>query len=795
MKDKKRGAVALILILLIIGGLGYATVVGIGENHKLSAKNIILGLDLNGGVSISYEAVGDTPTETEMKDTISKMQSRAEVYSTEASVVQEGDNRIVIDIPGVDDAEAVLATLGKEGELVFVNSKNVTEDKETHELTYKDEDIICTGADVVSAVGEAHQSETGAREYVVSLEFNDEGTERFGEASTEAYNNNKESISIIYDHELLSAPSVQSPITDGKCQITGGYKSVAEAEELASGIRIGALPIELKEVESKVVDAQLGQGALETGVKAGIAGFAIVVLFMIILYRIPGIASGISLCMFLGLYLCAINGLNVTLTLPGIAGVILNIGMAVDANVVIFSRIKEELGDGKTVQTAIKNGFSKALSAVLDGNITTLIAALVLYLRGSGTVKGFAITLAIGIVLSMFSSIVITRLLLSALCVLGVNDVKFFGQVKKHYNFDFVSKKNMFFGISGAFIVACIVALIVNVNSIGGILNFGLEFQGGTSYKITFNDDTEINDELKKDIEDLFRSEGEAKQVVISKVRDSNTLQVQTPVMTEEQRNAVTDKVMSDYKITTDAISYDSISGSISNEMRQNAIIAVILASILMLIYIAFRFKDFVFAGSAVLALLHDIIIVLLLYAVSRIAVGNTFIAVMLTILGYSINSTIVIFDRVRENLKGQRRSKENLKIIVNKSINDTLSRSINTNLTTLFTLLALVVLGVSTIREFAIPLTVGVIAGTYSSIFVTAPLWYTIKCATLGKKAESAPASESNTKSKKTSDSEATTEESAPEKKITANPTKQAVAAKKKGNGQGGKKKKKGQR
>ncbi|MCR5586319.1 MAG: protein translocase subunit SecD [Lachnospiraceae bacterium] len=801
MRNKKVGVFAILVILVLIGALGYGAIVGYGPKHNLSAKNIILGLDLNGGVSISYEAVGDKPTETEMKDTISKMQSRAEVYSTEASVVQEGDNRIVIDIPGVDNAEEVLATLGKEGELVFVMAEDVksadattateetedtaTEDEATEadadsdkkdkkdkdkdkdasseesseeasseeatseeatedapadtsegsKVSYDEDDIICTGANVISAQGEAIQSETGAREYVVSLEFDEEGTEKFAAASKEAYQNNRAAISIIYDHEVLSSPNVQSEITDGKCQISGNFNTVQEAEELASGIRIGALPVELKEVESKVVDAQLGQGALETGVKAGIVGFIIVVVFMIIFYRIPGFAASIALCMFLSIYLVLLNLLDVTLTLPGIAGVILNIGMAVDANVVIFSRIREELADGKTVSSAIKQGFSKALSAILDGNITTLIAALVLYLRGSGTVKGFAVTLAIGILISMFTALVVTRLLLNALCVLGVNNVKFFGVQKNAKTFDFVSKRGIFFGISGAMILACVVMLFVNKSSIGGILNFGLEFQGGTSYKVTFNDDIEINDDLKKDIEDIFRKEGNAKQVLLSKVRDSNTLQIQSSVLSEEERNAVTDKLASDYKVTTDDISYESISGSISHEMRTNAIVAVILAAIFMLIYIFLRFKDFMFASSAVLALLHDIIIVLLLYAVSRIAVGNTFIAVMLTILGYSINSTIVIFDRVRENLKGARRSPEKLKEVVNKSISNTLSRSINTNLTTFFMLLALCVFGVSTIREFAIPLMVGVLAGTYSSIFVTGPLWYTLKVAGISKK------------------------------------------------------------
>lgn len=747
MKDKKRGVLAIVCVLIAIALCAYGTLVGFGKAHKLSAKNIRLGLDLDGGVSITYQTVGGAPSAEDMKDTISMMEQRAEVYSTESSVVQENNDRVVIDIPGAKDAEKVLKGLGKEGSLEFVSEDDIKKDsngnpvKGKHgRLKYDKKDVIVTGKNIKSAeAGTTEDETTKIKENVVNIEFDAKGTKAFGDA-TEKAAPSKKIIYILYDGKVLSAPAVQSVIDDGKCQISGSFDKYEDAEELAKNIRIGALPVELKEVQSQVVDAQLGNNALQSSLIAGVVGFILVVLFMVIFYRIPGLASSIALVLFLGLYLLALNGLNVTLTLPGIAGVLLNIGMAVDANVIIFSRIREELAGGKTVQSAIKIGFNKALSAILDGNITTLIAAAVLYIKGSGTVRGFAITLAIGIVISLFTALTITRLLLNAFCVLGINDIKYFGVQKKRKSFDFVGKRNIFFSISTVLIVGCIVMLIVNANSSATnhhILNYGLEFVGGTNYKVTFNSDTKINNDLKSDVEKIMTGTGGAKEVSMSQVSGENALTIHTTTMNESHRDKVTDALVDKYDIKASKVEVTNITGSISGEMRSNAIIAVVIAAICMLLYIAIRFKDFVFAGSAVLALIHDITMVLFVYAASRIAVGSTFIAVMLTILGYSINSTIVIFDRVREKLKGARKTKEHVREIVNQAVTDTLSRSINTNLTTFFMLVTLVIFGVNSIREFAVPLMVGIIAGCYSSVFITAPLWYTIKAAGLKSEAE----------------------------------------------------------
>lgn len=736
MKDKKKGLLSIIIILAVIVFCGYTTLVGLGEHHKGSAQNIRLGLDLAGGVSITYKAVKDNPTTTEMSDTIQKMQQRADVYSTESSVVQEGSNSIVIDIPGVEDAEAVLEGLGKEGSLDFVGQDDITT-KDDGTVTYDKDKVICSGSDLKNAEAGTTQADgTKNKEYVVDLTFNGKGAKKFGEATQEAAPTKKK-IYIVYDGEVLSAPQVQSEILNGKAQISGSFKTFEEASELASNIRIGALPLEVKESQSKVVGANLGQDAIQTSLLAGAIGFALVVLFMIVFYRLPGLAASIALVMYLVLILVALNVLDITLTLPGVAGIILNIGMAVDANVIIFTRIKEELSKGKSVQSSIKLGFDKALSAILDGNITTLIAAAVLYAKGSGTVKGFATTLALGIILSMFTALVITKMLLKAMYALGVDDVKYFGVEKPRKQIKFVQNRSKFFIISGVMIIACVVMLFVNKGTIGNILNYGLDFMGGTTYEITFDNEQKIDSALKKEIEKIFTDVSKSSDVVISDVAGANEITVKTVELSENQRNELTDTLVKNYKVQENNIKWESISASVSDGMKKDAIVAVIIATICMLLYIWFRFKDIVFAGSAVLALVHDVLFVLLIYAVSRISVGNTFIACMLTIVGYSINATIVIFDRIRENL-GTKHTEEAIAEVVNDSITQTLTRSINTSLTTFIMVLMLAVLGVQSVRDFAIPLMSGIICGAYSSVCITGTLWYSVKTRRLKRQSKS---------------------------------------------------------
>ena len=700
MKNSKTKGLLGLLVLLVAVGLfgffGYDTM-----------DDIKLGLDLAGGVSITYQAVEENPTSEEMSDTIYKLQQRVQNYSTEAVVYQEGNNRINIDIPGVSDANAILEELGKPGSLVFTDETGKT---------------ILTGDQVASAkAGIIEQN--GQKSYVVSLTFTDEGTKAFADAT--AANVGKR-IAIIYDNMIYSNPVVREAITGGQCQIDG-MTDYNEAENLAATIRIGSLSLELEELRSNVVGAQLGQQAISTSLKAGAIGFAIVAVFMMVVYLIPGVAAVIALALYVGLVLIMLTAFDVTLTLPGVAGIILSVGMAVDANVIIFTRIKEEIGLGHSVKAAIKAGFSKALSAILDGNITTLIAAAVLYFRGSGTVKGFASTLAIGIVLSMFTALFITKGALYALYAVGFEDPKFYGTKKDGKSINFLGKKNLCFILSIVVIVSGWVGMAMHKGQTGYILNYGMDFTGGTSTNVTFNEDMSLDDISAKIVPVVSKITGDA-DVQTQKVAGTNEVIIKTKTLDVEQRQQLEDAMVENFGVDAEKITAESISGAVSTEMKKDAVWAVTIATILMLLYIWFRFKDIRFAASAILALVHDVLVVVTFYSLAKWSVGSTFIACMLTIVGYSINATIVIFDRIRENLALKKAgSKQTLEEIVNLSITQTFTRSINTSLTTFVMVFVLFLLGVSSIREFALPLMVGIVCGTYSSVCVTGALWYVL--------------------------------------------------------------------
>lgn len=693
--NKRKGIIGLLITLICIGVFGY-----FGYD---TMDDIKLGLDLAGGVSITYQAVEENPSSEEMSDTIYKLQQRVQNYSTEAEVYQEGSNRINIDIPGVSDANAILEELGKPGSLIFVDESGNT---------------ILTGDQVASAKA-AIQEKNGQKSYVVSLTFTEEGAKTFADATAK---NIGKRIGIIYDGSMVSYPTVNSAITGGECYIDG-MQDYDEAENLAATIRIGSLSLELEELRSNVVGAKLGQEAIATSLKAGAIGFGIVAVFMIAVYFVPGLASVLALCLYVALELVLLSAFEVTLTLPGIAGIILSIGMAVDANVIIFTRIKEEIGVGKTVKSAIKTGFSKALSAIIDGNVTTLIAAVVLFWRGSGTVKGFASTLALGIILSMFTALFVTKAILNALYNLGLDDPKFYGVSKEKKAINFLGKKNLCFIISCVVIVAGWVMMGVHGAGGDGVLNYSMEFKGGTSTNVTFNEDMSLEDISSKVVPVVTKVTGDA-EVQTQKVTGTNEVIIKTKTLSVEQRQALNDALVENFGVEEDKITAESISGAVSNEMKRDAIAAVIIATICMLIYIWFRFKDIRFATSAVLALLHDVLVVLTFYAAARWSVGSTFIACMLTIVGYSINATIVIFDRVRENLK-VKTNKQSLADLVNLSITQTFTRSINTSLTTVVMVIVLFIMGVSSVREFALPLIVGIVCGTYSSVCITGALWY----------------------------------------------------------------------
>ena len=709
--DKKKGYLSLVGILAVLIAGIYICIFGLDENASGSAKAIKQGLDLAGGVSITYEVAGEEePSPEDMADTIYKLQKRVEVYSTEALVYQEGNNRINIEIPGVSDANSILEELGKPGSLVFMDEEG---------------NVVLTGTEIAEAQAATQPDSMGNSEFVVALTMTEEGTAKFAEATRKAAPH-QGIIYIIYDDEVVSAPAVQSEITDGKC-VVQGMASYEEAETLSSVIRIGGLKLQLEELCSKVVGAQLGSKAIETSLLAGAIGMLLVMLLMMVIYKLPGFASSIALVIYIVLTILLLNGFEITLTLPGIAGIILSIGMAVDANVIIFARIGEELATGKTVRSSVKIGFQKAKSAILDGNITTLIAAFVLWFMGSGTVKGFAQTLALGIVLSMFTSMVVTKIILNALFAIGFKDIKFYAIAKETKTFDYLSKKAIFVAISVAMIGSGLISMGMNKVSTGDILNYSLDFKGGTATNIAFESDMDI-EEIESEVVPVFEEVLRGGGVVPQKVQGTTEVIFKTRTMTLEEREELSTVLQDAFGVEESKITTETISSTISGEMKSDAIVAVLVSTVCMLIYVWFRFKDIRFGASSVICLLHDVLVVIAFYALAKVSVGSTFIACALTIVGYSINATIVIFDRIRENMAEMKR-KDSLKDVVNLSINQSLGRSIFTSLTTFIMVFVLYILGVTSIREFALPLMIGIICGAYSSVCIAGSLWYTLRC------------------------------------------------------------------
>ena len=709
MKKSKAAVILAVILAAFVGLAYYASIIlsstGIGED-----MSIPLGLDLSGGVSITYQVVDENPSAEDMSDTIYKLQKRVDSYSTEASVYQVGDDRITVEIPGVQDANEILEDLGNPGSLEF---------------QMPDGSVFMTGDMVEDAQGATATDRYGNKQYIVSLKLTDEGAKIFGEVTSENIGKN---LPIVYDGETISYPQVQSAITGGEAQITG-MSSFEEADNLATQIRIGSLSLQLSELESSVVGAQLGSQAISTSLKAGAIGLAIVMVFMIIMYAVPGIAASLALAIYTTLVIATLYLFDITLTLPGIAGIILGIGMAVDANVIVFARIREEIATGKSVQTSMKIGFQKAMSAILDGNITTLIASVVLMALGSGTVKGFAYTLMIGIILSLFTAMVVTRYILYSLYALGLKSEKLYGRAKERKSIDFIGKKAVFFTISGIIIAAGLISMGVHSATEGKALNYGLDFMGGTSTTADFGKDMIIED-IENDIIPYVEKVTGDSDVQATKVEGTTQVTIKTRTLSLDERQELEDTLAENCDVDASTITSQSISSTISGEMRSDALKAVIVSCIFMLLYIWFRFKDIRFAASAILALVHDVLVVITVYALVRISVGSTFIACVLTIVGYSINDTIVIFDRIRENLalKTGKQTAEDLREIANKSLTQTLSRSINTSITTFIMVVMLYILGVASIRDFSLPLMAGLVCGAYSSICIATELWYVMK-------------------------------------------------------------------
>lgn len=455
---KVKSAVILIIMLVIIGTGGAIAYYGIGENNVLGTEQIRLGLDLAGGVSITYEAETDNPTQNDMNTAVALIRKRLDFNNyTEADAYQEGTKRIHVEIPGVKDANQAVKDIGQTAQLRFVGISDEDTIQKAREASFAYKSIISAGVTDQELVDQANQlmddfnkaideedkgeeiisgtdiktaskqygalSSNAPAEYYVKLELNGEGKDKFAQG-TEKYKG--KIIAILLDNKIISAPTVSTVISDGVASITGMADS-DEAEELAALISAGALPFPLQPIQSNGIGAKLGADALSTSLQAGLIGLCIVLLFMLVVYRMPGLAANLALLFYASFVLILLSAFKITLTLPGVAGIILTIGMAVDANIIIFSRIKEELAAGKTLRSAVDGGFHKALSAILDGNVTTLIAAVILYVLGTGPIKGFAQTLGLGILVSMFTALVITRILVKQFIGLGVKNPKLYG--------------------------------------------------------------------------------------------------------------------------------------------------------------------------------------------------------------------------------------------------------------------------------------------------------------------------------------------------------------------------------
>ena len=713
MKKKKQKSIVLFLvsiIVMILLALVLVFGVKIGGMEKGSARNIILGLDLKGGVSITYEAVGDYTAE-DMKDTLNKLKLRAEEFSSESDAYMEGDNRITVDIPGQSDADAVLEKLGKPGSLSFVTDYGQDSEKTWIE-----------GSQVVDAQPQVTTDQsTGQKQYVVSFELNSEAAQTFAEVTAD---NIGKIIYIIYDGEIVSSPRVNTAITGGSGEITG-MSSYEEAEQLASMIRIGSLKVELQDITHKVVGARLGSNAVSTSLFAGILGVIVIIIFMAVINRIPGVAAGLALIFYVEATLICLNGFDLTLTLSGIAGVILSIGMAVDANIIINTRIKEEIAAGKSIESAIDIGFKKASSAVIDGNVTTFIAAIVLMILTSGTIKGFAQTLAIGTVLSIFTALVVSRFFVKTMYNMGLDKQNMYGVQKERKPFHIIEKRVISFAVIAVIVVVAVVGLFANksgnINGRNRTLNYSIEFEGGINITANFDKKyttDEFNDTILPVIQEIS---GDA-EAIANEVVGSNEFSVKVKQVDPSVINEIKDKLTSDYGVTD--FDYSEVGSTLSSEMRKNAIISVVVALIFMLLYIFVRFRDMRYAASAVITLICDIAIVFAFYVISYTSVGNTFIACMLTLVGYSINATIVIFDRVREHRKTDKEQTDILEL-GNRSITQTLSRTIYTSFTSFITIFFLYILGVSSLKEFAGPLMVGIIGGMFTNIFIPCSLWY----------------------------------------------------------------------
>ena len=680
-------------------------------------NGIRLGLDLVGGSRIVYEAeIPDGYNQANLADDMNSVQKvirqrLTDKGFTEATVTLTGDNRVTVEIPQITNPEEAVQTLGTTAQLTFIDA---------------DGKEWLTGSDVKKATygyGRPTGNEVADTHYV-EVQFTSEGKQKFAEAteSIAARTDGTNVMAIVMDDQVISAPSVSSKIDSDSCVISGSFTRDS-ATELANLINAGQIPFSLKQVELRSVGPQLGADAMRTSLIAGAIGIVLVMLFMLIVYRIPGLVASIALCFYMVLEALIFSLVRVNLSLPGIAGIILSIGMAVDANVIIFERVKEELKNGKTVKSAIDSGFKRAFTAILDSNITTLIACAVLFFLGTGTIVGFATTLGIGVIVSMFTALTVTHFLLNRMVDFRVRNPKAYGLRDREagkQRFAILKNFKIFGGISALLVVTGLVALILLPFG-KNLFNLSIDFAGGT--EMEFNMHTEVTQDVQTEVSGLFKDATGVDASSVTSSGDGNEdVLIRSTSITSEQRAAVIDKMLEKYSLAdTDILNNNDVSASVGSDLQRSAVICSVLAIVLMMLYITFRF-EMTSGMAAVCCLMHDLLIMLSVYVWLQIPLDSNFIAAALTILGYSINASIIVFDRVRENLRTARR--EDFASVAERSVWQTMGRTINTTLTTLFTIGMVFILGVPSLKQFTLPLIVGILAGGWSSVLLSCSLW-----------------------------------------------------------------------
>lgn len=734
---KRSRIVAFFLIALLIFA-------AMGTTSKGILKDIKLGLDLQGGFEVLYEVKplsGEKITPEVLRATVSSLERRVNVLGvSEPNIQIEGKDRIRVQLAGVKDQNNAREILSTQAKLSFRD--------------YNDKEMM-TGADLKE--GGAKQTFQDNKP-VVEVTLKDvnkfkEITQKISsmESPTNVlaiwldFEEGKDSIKDTASQDnMISAPAVSEVFNTKKVYITGQF-TVDEAKELADLLDAGALPVDLKEKYSTSVGAQFGAGALNDTIFAGIIGIALVFIFMLVYYRFPGFIAVVTLSIYIFLTLLVFDWMNAVLTLPGIAALVLGVGMAVDANIITYERIRDELKLGRSVKAAYKEGTKNSLATITDANLTTLLAAAVLFYYGTSSVKGFATTLIISILMSFITAVYGTRLFMSLWVNSGFLDKRtgWFGVKKRNIHdlsekmdlmslptrfdkIDFVKHRKVFYGISiGVTIIGIIFLLVFR-------LNLGIDFTSGTRIEIASKDvltTQQVNDEMEK----VGIDEGDIKDVRLAGQDNKNAVVRTVGVLDKQEIAELKDHFKKNHGAEPNV---STVSPTVGKELAKNAMFALAIASIGIILYVSIRF-EWRMAVPAVVALIHDAFFIITIFSLLRLEVDITFIAAVLTIVGYSINDTIVTFDRIRENLRFSRKVKtvEELENIVNVSIRQTLTRSINTVLTVLITVIALMIFGSEAIRNFSIALFIGLICGVYSSLLIASQFWLDLKIRELKKK------------------------------------------------------------